>query len=131
MSLTRRRIVAGLFGVAGLTLVARWGPRLLGGRSEAETLVRELVRLVSVPDPIAAGRAYLASAPAEADAVVLADRVLTGLPLAATAAAVRRAFRDRLAGDFRQGRTVQADGWYLSRTEARLCALLALEIEGG
>ena len=33
-----------------------------------------------------------------------------------------------MAADFREGRTVQADGWYLSRTEANLCALLALEV---
>ncbi len=128
MSHTRRRIVAGLLGVTGMTVVARWALRLFGGPSEAEILVRELVRMVAVPDPIAAGRAYLASAPSEADAVALAEKVLTDLPLGATAAVARRAFRDRLVRDFHQGQTVQADGWYLSRTEARLCALLALEI---
>ena len=128
MKLTRRRLVGGLLGFLGLTAAARWAPRLLGGRSGAEILVRELVRLVAVPDPVATGRAYLVAAPAETDAAALAGRVLAGLPLAGTAEEARRAFRDRMAADFREGRTAQADGWYLSRTEARLCALLALEI---
>jgi hypothetical protein len=32
----------------------------------------------------------------------------------------------RFAKDFADGRTVMLDGWVVSRTEARLCALLAL-----
>ena len=35
-------------------------------------------------------------------------------------------FRDRFVDDFERGDTVTVDGWVLSRTEARLCALCAL-----
>jgi hypothetical protein len=38
-------------------------------------------------------------------------------------AEVRRALRERIQADFARGRLVQVDGWFLSETEARLCAL--------
>jgi hypothetical protein len=33
---------------------------------------------------------------------------------------------DRIRGDFSNGATISVDGWVLSLTEARLCALIAL-----
>lgn len=79
------------------------------------------------------GRRYLALAPAEADP----GRLLHALSKdhADLAAASRtgadieiRAILGRCRQrDFAAGNTVLVDGWILSRTEARLCALVALE----
>lgn len=78
------------------------------------------------------GRRYLALHPHEANAALLAARI------AGTARNYLRlteAGRGRLRAllvhqqrqDFAAGRTVNVDGWILSRTEARLCALVALD----
>ena len=38
---------------------------------------------------------------------------------------LKRYFAERRQQDFESGRTVNVDGWILSRTEAQLCALVA------
>jgi hypothetical protein len=38
----------------------------------------------------------------------------------------RHFVQEKIRSDFKQGKTVTLDGWVLSETEARLCALLAL-----
>ena len=38
---------------------------------------------------------------------------------------IRALVADRIMRDFRKGRTVIVDGWLLSETEAKLCALVA------
>lgn len=68
--------------------------------------VRESARIV--------GRAYLARFPQDADPVRLRC-ALAGPPLA-----------ERVRRDFERGDVVQLDGWVLSRSEARRCALEAL-----
>lgn len=70
------------------------------------------------------GRAYLLRRPAEADLGILYERLSAGLPPGQAAedpdwGAIVRA-------DFGTGNTVLVEGWLLSRTEARLCALTAL-----
>ena len=75
-------------------------------------------------DPAAArrvGEAYLERFPAEAGEVRL-KRLLgfgDGQPLAVEQARVREAVRR----DYEESRLTLVEGWYLSRTEARLCAL--------
>jgi hypothetical protein len=61
------------------------------------------------------GKAYLIEFPLERQA-------LSGLMGRFSAAGLDDAVR----GDFAEGRTVLLDGWRLSRTEARLCAAIAL-----
>lgn len=66
------------------------------------------------------GRAYLRCCPEEAEPGVLRRRL--GLDRAAPA----QDWSVAMAADFKAGRTVLVDGWVLSRTEARLCALALL-----
>lgn len=70
------------------------------------------------------GRAYLLRRPAEADVGVLYGRLSAGLPLEQRTEAPD--WGRLVRADFAQGNTVFVNGWLLSRTEARLCALTAL-----
>jgi hypothetical protein len=78
------------------------------------------------------GREYLKIAPREADAAVLRhligdDRAMAAATGRASARAMREHLRTRARQDFEDGRIVTLQGWILSVTEARLCALVALE----
>ena len=48
------------------------------------------------------------------------------LPSVPANSAISTLLTDRIQQDFREGRTVQVDGWILSETEAKLCALVAM-----
>jgi hypothetical protein len=78
------------------------------------------------------GRAYLRQAPEEADPEFLiaaihgADADLRHLVVDGDELDLATALRYRIRRDFADGRTVRVDGWVLSRTEARLCALAEL-----
>jgi hypothetical protein len=89
--------------------------------------------LVSLVRPLASARvigaAYLAATPSEADPVRLADAILAGLEGGPrTPAATRRRLARRIERDFGANETVTLDGWIVSRTEARLCALAHLAV---
>lgn len=75
------------------------------------------------------GRIYRTQYPGEGDAHALTARLLgdAGVDsLTSPEAAVARHLAARVGADFRAGRTVVVDGWVLSQTEARQCALLSL-----
>jgi hypothetical protein len=77
------------------------------------------------------GKAYLEVTPAEASARRLIDAIAEGLEggLAAIEAdphRLRGALAVRIRRDFEEDRTIQLEGWILSRTEARLLGLAAL-----
>lgn len=108
--------------------------------SAADDIIRAKAKslgavLGSHESALAVGRAYLAAHPDEANlprllgaieaAAGIGDDAALPLPPqrhAATAQAVALAVRE----DFLERRTVKIDGWVLARTEARLCALIAL-----
>jgi len=78
------------------------------------------------------GRAYLAGYPDESgDDATLARLILADpggdprVPLPSDTQRLRETIAARVREDFRQGRTARVEGWILSRTEARLCALWA------
>jgi len=80
---------------------------------------------------IAIGRRYLDACAVECDSDLLVDAWFSQVPGirggAETGAHDLIAFfQDRFADDFERGDTVTVDGWVLSRSEARLCALCAL-----
>lgn len=85
-------------------------------------------------DPASArrvGKAYLAAFPDENDGDVLVER-LAGADLErwsglAAGAELAAAVRARHLDDFANERVVHLRGWVLSATEARLCALAALD----
>jgi hypothetical protein len=124
--LTRRRFLV----LGGAALGA--GAVVIGTRRDegydAHTVA---VRLVAgFTDPASAGvlgAAYLSAHPAERDEGRLvrglrrANRALSG---ARRPEDVRRLARAELRRDYAAGRMVAVDGWRISLTEARLCALV-------
>lgn len=124
-----------LLAAAGLGLSVAWRsvgslPFLQTSPSRSERLAGflrhgESARIV--------GREYLRTVPAEASRRMLiarvAERLPGGLRTVATASdgRLRELLLRAMAEDFRALRTVQLRGWVLAQTEARLCALEALE----
>ena len=80
------------------------------------------------------GRAYLESEPHEADVGLLVRDLAADWPGGPAALAelpettLARLVSDRTRRDFAEGETVMLDGWVLSRTELRLCALTAIPV---
>jgi hypothetical protein len=110
--------------IAALALLA--GP-LAPRRAAAAGPAARLVGIFREPASARAiGRAYLRQAPEEADAARLLALIHPGDCAALSASELRRAVAARQRADFAAGRTVLLDGWVLSRTEARLCALAAV-----
>lgn len=78
------------------------------------------------------GSRYLQECPDQRNPETLVTRILDSdpdLPRRVEALRVsdlRARFRRRFAADFATGNTVQIEGWVLSRTESRLCALWAV-----
>jgi hypothetical protein len=73
------------------------------------------------------GERYLRTAPAERTIAALAAPLRLGELLSVTDTKERNAIiARRIRQDFHCRRTTRVDGWILSLTEARLCALSAL-----
>ena len=128
--LTRRGFLGLLASLAGMLVAQRLGPLEGWGRALwRESLASRLVGLFRVPASAAAvGRAYLQLAPLEADARRLLRLICSSGPAwhTANAGRLRSLIARQQAEDFQQGRVVSVQGWTLSNTEARLCALAAL-----
>jgi hypothetical protein len=77
------------------------------------------------------GRAYLRLEPTENEIQLLSDRIFSEIRWdLLQSGGVREVIARRVREDFRQGRVVRLQGWVVSRTEARLCALVALAHPG-
>jgi hypothetical protein len=73
------------------------------------------------------GARYREMTPAERDAAALEDAIRRSLPFSARLSGGGESPLARLVhDDFEAGRTVVVDGWILSATEARQCALFSL-----
>lgn len=78
------------------------------------------------------GQEYLRIAPKEAHKTVLLDLMCQGSLsnqerlLVSDIPAARSVLQEWIRKDFELGRTVLVNGWFLSQTETRLCALTAL-----
>ncbi len=124
-----RRELFGLAGRAGIVAVCSV---LLGCRDEhGDRAQADEVDLD--PDVVAAviavGRAYIAAVPGATHV----DDLRRDLGLAGSATSVvpfDAELDAAVKADFGEGRIVLLDGWMLSRTEARLAALVALERAG-
>jgi hypothetical protein len=103
--------------------IGRW---VGGSRGTAKDLASTIVDALGSPASARViGAAYLARHPAERDR----SRLLKELDLGAAGcdgARIRALVADRRREDFASGRCVEVNGWILSRTEVRLCALAAL-----
>lgn len=122
----RRRFLARIASAAALTLM---GTPLCA--SVIHHAARNVRRSFFHPDDAASlGRRWLQNEPAPADVASLLHQLIADTPQWRIAlrspSAVRVLAAERTALDFTQGATVELDGWVLSRTEIRLCALAAL-----
>lgn len=103
-------------------------------REAIDTLIVETAeQLRYEPGARLLGQAYLDQAPEEKDRDQLIARIigsLPSLPADATGDDVTRLLLDQIRRDFEQDQAVRVDGWLLSVTEARLCAL-ALSAQDG
>lgn len=123
---TRRRL---LITAVGLAASAALGPRAIGQILEhlvsSDSVARSLRELIAHRESAARfGRAYLAATPGETDADQLVSLILGRTAVPPGREAMRVA--TRIQADFDGNRVVTVDGWIVSTTEARLCALCAI-----
>lgn len=132
MNLVSRREVLKRFAVGGLLTNIPAFPAWASVAAPSPSLAEKLARLFSNSrSATAVGRRYLALGIEPADIPLLAARVAGDgtayLRLrAADPRTLRRLMSEQQRRDFSAGRTVMIDGWVLSLTEARLCAIAAL-----
>jgi hypothetical protein len=113
----RRSVLAGALALLGATAAPdRSWPK--GAATVAETAAR------LGADAAEVGRRYLESNGSEANCELLADLVAANLDRHAGEVPEQMAMA--ASEDFRCGRVVTVDGWLLSRTEARICAIAYL-----
>jgi hypothetical protein len=127
---TRRTVLTGLAtGIIGVAI----GLRLYWPGGSVTREARRLAGVLRHPDSAAwLGRLYLDGKPREADTALLVTLIGAArgpvLPPASptTEEALRADLDERIRNDFIYGNMVAVDGWLLSLTEARLCALVSL-----
>lgn len=105
----------------------------LASGDPAEQLCRKLRQVYDCLESASAiGREYLRIVPEEAHNTVLLDHICRRSALnrarlmVSDVPATRDVLRLWIRKDFEQGRTVLVNGWLLSQTEIRLCALTAI-----
>jgi hypothetical protein len=122
MSITRRLVLA---GIAALGLPV---PSAHAGEAPSSALRLYALTLPPV-SARAIGRAYLARFPQEGEPIALTRLILEGMAFSDSEKLTlgERELRGRVAAqlraDFAEGRITEIDGWLMSRTEGRLCAL--------
>jgi len=82
-----------------------------------------LASILELKDLKELGRAYRKQVPSESGARAIADVLLEELPDDKLEFAT--ALENLIKKDFDQGNTIEINGWILSKTEARQCALLS------
>lgn len=116
VSVSRRAVIGGAVAAVSGALTYLW-PSVLRGRADPlDAAVAHLLRRRNSARTI--GLAYLAVAPGEASIEALRVRLESFADAEAIAEQVR--------ADFASGHVVIIDGWTMSLTEARACALVAL-----
>ncbi len=131
---TRRQFIlaAAGAGVAALAVATRPWQALVASAPPRPVADRLAGLLESRDSARAIGREYLKLMPREADSATLVSLIAGGVPGGTSALTraseneLRQMIAARMVGDFAGERTAELDGWVLSATEARLCALVAL-----
>jgi hypothetical protein len=91
----------------------------------------ELIHILGDRDAVRKiGGLYRRAHPMEDDAGVLHRVLMQKLPRSSSEPLLKAHLDRAIREDFAAGRTVQLDGWVLARTEARQCALYAIETNG-
>ena len=128
---SRRRLLRA--SVASTTLVT--GSILSGGLFRRDAAADRVVALLPMTSAAAIGRAYLATGPVVADLASVRGALREKVPrLFGSDASSDRRLRElldaRTRADFGVGDVVRVEGWILARTEALLCAYVALLHDG-
>lgn len=127
---TRRQFLIGL----ALVFAVSFRRSRSSGTTRGELLPARLKRVIVFDSNSASAifGAFLEQAPAERDLKHLVSSVIgedAAWPASIESlsdAQLRHRIMQRIRDDFGCGNTVQLDGWVLSRTEARLCGIIAL-----
>ena len=126
-SLHRRQFLALVFAGGGALLAQASLPGWFGPQNALGTKLAELFRHQESARIV--GAKYLKKYPQEADARLLQDRIIAGIAggyaglAQASDSTIRKLLEDRVRQDFETEQIVKLQGWILSITEARLCAL--------
>ena len=133
LRVSRRTVLGWMAGLGLVSLLGRLGLSALIDARRRRSDAEEVASLFRERESaIALGRFYLGLRPEEASREVLLSRLGLSEPDVSelTRDAVRTEVHARLArrhrDDFRRSRVVTVDGWVLSETELRLCALVWL-----
>ena len=125
--ITRKRLLA---AAGGLALPLAFAPlRPWTALVDVSPAGRFAGLLADRGSAAAVGRAYLATTPSEARTDVLVSRLTASLERGTGSPGddgLRRLLAMRIDRDFEEERVATLDGWVVSVTEARLCALCAL-----
>ena len=131
---SRRRFLTALSGLSAYSFLSP--SRVLATcrqLSDSDPLAVKLVALFTHEDSAQMiGQTYLQRVPEEADVHVLVDRICSSQLarraelLEADTSTLRAWLSQQQRQDFLRGGTVKVQGWMLSATEVRLCALTVL-----
>ena len=127
MKLSRRTFLLASGGAITVGFAAERGT----GWAKRRPVLRWTAGVASAPAAGNLGIEYLTRTPGEDDWDVLLSQLAALLhPYSLLGGAERAAvrFNDQVRRDFRDGDILRMGGWLLSRTELRLCALVALQI---
>jgi hypothetical protein len=118
-----RRTFLGLTSAATIG-VATLGCKAAAGFDERSLATPDILYVLGGGAVRTIGARYRSMAGSERTVASLRDAILDSRPLIARlAGAAKPTLSDLIRDDFTHGRTVVVDGWILSVTEARQCAL--------
>jgi hypothetical protein len=133
LTLHRRQFLLLALGVAGsVAASSKLSGAAEGWLSQGSLRAKLTALFIHQESAQAIGHAYLQSNPREANIRTLENQIAQGIAggytlLATTSKPeVSKLLTDRIRQDFATDQVVKVQGWILSITEARLCALTAL-----
>ncbi|MET0987931.1 MAG: hypothetical protein ABW034_21235 [Steroidobacteraceae bacterium] len=118
-AVSRRSLLSALLALASVAVLPN-----RGDGAESTNVVKNVTSWLG-PDAILVGARYLQLHSSEANLEVLTDWLVERLQ-GATSSDLPRDFSRAVQEDFGRDDVVHLDGWLLSRTEVRLCALACL-----
>lgn len=120
----RNFIILGVSGVAAVAVPSAF--YFLGDEAYDASLAnpRSLSLIMDTPMILSIGTQYRSLTPAEKSQRSLIKSLSQGLP--ADSAEIPTSLDEKIKKDFENGNMILVDGWILSVTEARQCALLSL-----
>lgn len=128
--LTRRQALVFLGGIAAAGLIPGAAIQATPSQPVVTAATRLFGKLATRASAAMIGLAYLRRHPAEhnAETLMRALDFIDGLDLqGGDTRLLARLYADRVSQDFESVNVVNVDGWVLSKTEARVFALLSLQ----